>query len=599
MELFSRRKDSRILVRMVENKRMMIIICLSGLTFFYIYHCFFWYRYILDDAYITFRYAKNFINGFGLVYNPGERVEGYTSFSWLMMIAAGMKFGLDPWMVSKVLGLFSGVGTIICSWWVYNRLSRLSYSWGSIIVPLLLATSSFFCYWSIVGMGTIFFSFLLVLSLALYLKEGQSGHPFSAYALSLLCLTRPDGYGYLVIFLAADVFTRVRKKRPIDRYCLQFYGIILLSSFCFIGFRLVYYGSFFTNTYYVKAIFPFESNGLEYLLGFYRHYGILPLAALTVAVVWHRYFLKGKMWILGLLVFANWVYILYVEMDWMPNYRHHMYTLPLLFVLTALVINSLVRNLFKQKRFYGKIAVAMIVFLVIYHVRVNVSVSVDCSYRYRIKGARIFKKPADWMRRIRIEKFLGPLKIADMMFLMETAENGATVGMRDIGKVAYTTGLRIYDTMMLVNGEAKRRCSVLRSKDEKLISDYTFGEMRKGIEGYDPEIFIYPFVDLEAIRNTPRFSSTYRMWWEWSDLMYEEYFEQNMDIVGSYRKEIGSTMRNYYVKKGLARRPSRKEIIHRYERALREYPSCIPFKDRLTELYEESKKEKDLDNKRY
>jgi hypothetical protein len=35
-----------------------------------------------DDAYFTFRYAYNWAVGNGLVFNPGEHVEGYTNFGW-------------------------------------------------------------------------------------------------------------------------------------------------------------------------------------------------------------------------------------------------------------------------------------------------------------------------------------------------------------------------------------------------------------------------------------------------------------------------------------------------------------------------------------
>jgi hypothetical protein len=39
----------------------------------------FW-GFTVEDAYISFRYARNFVQGHGLVFNPGERVEGYTNF---------------------------------------------------------------------------------------------------------------------------------------------------------------------------------------------------------------------------------------------------------------------------------------------------------------------------------------------------------------------------------------------------------------------------------------------------------------------------------------------------------------------------------------
>src|SRR5690348_12188698 len=47
------------------------------------------YRFLTDDSYISFRYARNFAHGYGLVFNPGyEHVEGYSNFLWVVLLAA-------------------------------------------------------------------------------------------------------------------------------------------------------------------------------------------------------------------------------------------------------------------------------------------------------------------------------------------------------------------------------------------------------------------------------------------------------------------------------------------------------------------------------
>ena len=43
--------------------------------------------YVIDDAFIGFRYARHLYEGHGIVFNPGENVEGYTSFLWVVMSA--------------------------------------------------------------------------------------------------------------------------------------------------------------------------------------------------------------------------------------------------------------------------------------------------------------------------------------------------------------------------------------------------------------------------------------------------------------------------------------------------------------------------------
>ena len=49
--------------------------------------------WLCDDAFISNRYAENLANGLGLVYNAGERVEGYTNLSWTLMLAAAARSG--------------------------------------------------------------------------------------------------------------------------------------------------------------------------------------------------------------------------------------------------------------------------------------------------------------------------------------------------------------------------------------------------------------------------------------------------------------------------------------------------------------------------
>jgi hypothetical protein len=41
-----------------------------------------WLRtvWLSDDAFMSFRYALNLLAGHGLVYNPGECVEGHANF---------------------------------------------------------------------------------------------------------------------------------------------------------------------------------------------------------------------------------------------------------------------------------------------------------------------------------------------------------------------------------------------------------------------------------------------------------------------------------------------------------------------------------------
>ena len=61
--------------------------------------------YLLDDAYISLRYAHNLAEGNGPVWNVGERVEGYTNLLWTLLLAALMSAGLDPARSAELPGL--------------------------------------------------------------------------------------------------------------------------------------------------------------------------------------------------------------------------------------------------------------------------------------------------------------------------------------------------------------------------------------------------------------------------------------------------------------------------------------------------------------
>src|SRR6266550_3321989 len=68
--------------------------------------------FTVDDAYISYRYARNFARGLGLVYNPGERIEGYTNFLWTLLIGFGFKLHLDPEAVAKIAGGVASLGAL-------------------------------------------------------------------------------------------------------------------------------------------------------------------------------------------------------------------------------------------------------------------------------------------------------------------------------------------------------------------------------------------------------------------------------------------------------------------------------------------------------
>src|SRR5439155_7453672 len=64
-------------------------------------------RYFLlhDDAMISMRYARNLVAGAGLVWNPGDRVQGFTNLAWTLAMAGGHALLAKDNLVSVVFQL--------------------------------------------------------------------------------------------------------------------------------------------------------------------------------------------------------------------------------------------------------------------------------------------------------------------------------------------------------------------------------------------------------------------------------------------------------------------------------------------------------------
>ena len=71
------------------------------------------FDFVTDDAFISFVYAKNLVEHGALVFNLGERVEGYTNFLWTVILAGAIKLGLDPVLCAKLLGAASAFAALV------------------------------------------------------------------------------------------------------------------------------------------------------------------------------------------------------------------------------------------------------------------------------------------------------------------------------------------------------------------------------------------------------------------------------------------------------------------------------------------------------
>jgi hypothetical protein len=252
-------------------------------------------RWTCDDAFLSFRYARNLVRGHGLVFNVGERVEGYTNFLWTLLVAAGMELGIDPVNLANALGLAAFAGTLF----LLVLLTRRSGGQGWLALPwaaAALALSRDAQVWATSGLETALFGGFLTLGVALLCgKIDARRAAFSGTAFVLAALTRPEGpLAYASTGLALFLLVR-----PGARVLLAFAApALFLWLPWFLG-RWSWYGWPFPNTYYAKSgHLAWWSQGGRYVTLFVRtNWSVLVTASVALALLpWAIRRARGAAW---------------------------------------------------------------------------------------------------------------------------------------------------------------------------------------------------------------------------------------------------------------------------------------------------------------
>ncbi|HPI38144.1 MAG TPA: hypothetical protein PK397_09390 [Ignavibacteriaceae bacterium] len=235
-------------------------------------------KWVCDDAFITFRYIENWINGAGLVYNPGEYVEGYTNFLWLLLLAFFNILGFDLVASSMYLGILFFAGTILIT-----TLTSFRFARGKVFLlpftALMLVLHYDFRIWATSGLETSMFTFLIVSGFYVFtlskLQEVKKAL-LSGTVLIFAVLTRPDGaffYAVFFFFLLIRVISSdssiKQKLKPLIAFIIPF--IILYIPYLI--WKISYYGDIYPNTYYAKAGWmSYYSQGFFYLQTYFQAY---------------------------------------------------------------------------------------------------------------------------------------------------------------------------------------------------------------------------------------------------------------------------------------------------------------------------------------
>lgn len=202
---------------------------------------------------ITLRQVMNFVDGLGIVWNSGERVQAFTHPLWFFVLSLAH-------LVSGELFLTTLTVSAACAMVCFVLVARSAKSWLALLPPFGLLFSQAFIDYSSSGLETPF-SYAL---LALACERSLRGAPFGAWSFVLLAaifLTRMD-HALLVLPLALVAWKDVRFSIwPLVPAVVLVIGWLAFSTF--------YFGHPLPNTFLAKLA---TGNPLsEYLERFWTY----------------------------------------------------------------------------------------------------------------------------------------------------------------------------------------------------------------------------------------------------------------------------------------------------------------------------------------
>ncbi|HET9299743.1 MAG TPA: hypothetical protein VFO11_07335 [Candidatus Polarisedimenticolaceae bacterium] len=234
-------------------------------------------RWVSDDAFISFRYAANLVDGLGLVFNAGERVEGFSNFLWTLLLTPSLALGADPVAPAQVLGIVFYAATlgllVVCT--LRRRTFRVP------VAALGLALHLHARIFATGGLETALFTFLVTATVTVTMDaRGGRGYALASCLALLAALTRPDGAIFLLWPLLGAL---IQERRPSSLTAAVLPAGVLGGLY--LAWKLHYYGEILPNTFYAKSAsegrYP---QGLLYLRLYFQTYWPL-LAGLLAPLV--------------------------------------------------------------------------------------------------------------------------------------------------------------------------------------------------------------------------------------------------------------------------------------------------------------------------
>lgn len=328
------------------------------------------YYNLFDDAMVSMRYAWNLAHGNGLVWNPGERVEGFTNPLWVLFMAFWHLLPLSAPQISLAMQVSGGVFLALNLIVLYKIVQHLTVDLLALSAALVM--TAFYgplAVWGLLGMEVSLLMLLLSLAAWFTLTLDHARHKHWLYLLlGFSTLIRIDMTVPAVLILGFLAFT----DRP-NRKSHLVWGVSLLLLF--LGgqtlLRYWYYGEWLPNTYTLKM------TGLSPVIRIARGFWVLFELAwqmnwvvflLPLAVFLFRR--DKNIWLLALLFAGQVAYSTYVGGDAWEHRgganRFILTALPLWFALFGVILADLRRVVESSLRLTGwKIAASHAIALIL------------------------------------------------------------------------------------------------------------------------------------------------------------------------------------------------------------------------------------------
>lgn len=295
------------------------------------------HRFVQDDAFISFNYARQLVTGHGLTWF-GEHVEGYTNLLWVIWIAAGLEVGIDPVTWSWLGGLAAFSATLVLTWRLGIRC--LGRRVPTLLAVVVLIINYSFTAYATGGLETMAQTALLTAAalVAVELRDRPAPGRYALWSLlsAAALLTRLDSI--VVLAVAPTIWIRHRRRPQLSELVAATPAVLVIGAW--LAWKVAFYGSILPNTYFTKVgSEPLGTNGFVYVGRFLHWYALWPFATLGLVAAAHRRSGESELLVGWVLLWT--LYVVWVGGDFM-EFRLLVPVLPPIALLVALGLHDVI-----------------------------------------------------------------------------------------------------------------------------------------------------------------------------------------------------------------------------------------------------------------